>query len=124
MIEAENASFTYQSAPSPALQDVTLTVQPACEPAEMHPSDAGDNSFYLEIYRLQDDSWLISLNLSDPLREILQDYPRIHLQLLDEEGQEWLCQRFDNQSRFNARWQGDTDPNERLCQVSLSLNLV
>lgn len=28
MIEAENASFTYQSAPSPALQDVTLTVQP------------------------------------------------------------------------------------------------
>ena len=28
MIEAENASFTYQSAPSPALQDVTLTVLP------------------------------------------------------------------------------------------------
>ena len=28
MIETENASFTYQSAPSPALQDVTLTVQP------------------------------------------------------------------------------------------------
>lgn len=28
MIEAENASFTYQNAPSPALQDVTLTVQP------------------------------------------------------------------------------------------------
>ena len=28
VIEAENASFTYQSAPSPALQDVTLTVQP------------------------------------------------------------------------------------------------
>lgn len=28
MIEAENASFTYQSAPSSALQDVALTVQP------------------------------------------------------------------------------------------------
>ncbi len=118
ILEAIEALFTQHAF------NLTLTTQTAFSSSDARQYSSDDGSFTLDIFRLNNGDWLISLNLSDALLDILQNYPQIHLQLIDDQGHEWLCQQFANLSRLTTRWQHEMDPNEQLRTAVLYLNIL
>jgi len=110
---------------------LTLSLQPvsaAFSPGQTHHLHAEDDSFQVDLIHIGDPDfpWIVQLQLGYTLREILGDWHRLQLRLLDTEGHEWLCQRYDGADVLAQDWitpenRPGEGPDQRMRRVGLSL---
>ena len=110
---------------------LTLRLEPmraAFAADRRHRLPAPDGSFQVDLLHTGDPDapWIIQLHLNDRLRELLGDWHRLHLRLLDSGGHEWLCQPYDGETVLLQDWKAPQDapdegPDDRMLDHAVQL---